>query len=315
MNLVFLLPLVAVGPPADRFPPAADAEVWKTLPRQDPPLPAWAGSLVRPLPRTTAAMLDLDYTQRVLNPLGPVLAAKVRWAVFDTLGIGYGKAVAEADLRRAGVKEAEIKALAGEPKDLPADDRRVLAFARKLTKAGYSVTDAEVEALVKQLGVPQTVALVHTVAYANFQARVFAGLGLKPEKGDPPPAAAEIAWDARKLAKVPAPARKPWAEVLAAEVPEGAFIKPDWEPVPYEELEKSLDKQSDRKARVPVPDLGADGGSSGRIVWSRVGMGYQPALTRAWFTTMRTHTAEAGMDPVYENSVFWVVTRTNDCFY
>ncbi|MBX9627412.1 MAG: hypothetical protein K2X82_26650 [Gemmataceae bacterium] len=314
MNLVLLLAFPGIGPPAERFPAAPDAEVWKALPRRDPDLPAWARSLVRPLPRTTAAMLDLDHTQRVLNPLGPALAAKVRWVVFDTLGIAYGKVVAEADLRRAGVREADIKALAGEPDDLPADERRLLAFARKLTKAGYSITDGEVEALVKQLGVPRTVALVHTVAYANFQARVFAGLGLKPVKGESP-AAAEITWDPQKLAKVPAPARKPWDEVLAAEVPGKAFIKPDWEPIPFEELEKSLEEQSDRKARIPVPDLGPQGGGSGRIVWSRVGMGYQPALTAAWFAASRTHGAEARMDPVYENSVFWVVTRTNDCFY
>ncbi|MBX9580593.1 MAG: NmrA family NAD(P)-binding protein [Gemmataceae bacterium] len=313
MNLLLLACLGTAGPPAERLPAAPDAEVWKALPRQDPVLPAWARSLVRPLPKATAAMLDLDHTQRALNPLGPALAAKVRWAVFDALGCGYGKQVAEADLRRAGAKEADIKALGGEPKEWPADDRPLLAFARKLTKAGYSVTDGEVEALVKQLGVPKTVALVHTVAYANFQTRVFAGLGLKPGDGEPP--AAEITWDKEKLTKVPAPGRRPWPEVLAAKVPAAALTKPDWEPIPFDELEQTLEKQSARTSRIPVPDLGPQGGGSGRIVWSRVGMGYQPALTTAWFTAMRAHTAEAGMDKVFENSVFWVVTRTNDCFY
>jgi alkylhydroperoxidase family enzyme len=314
MNVLLLLLLPAAGPPAERFPSAPDAEVWKALPRQDPPLPGWARSLVRPLPRTTAAMLDLDHTQRALNPLGPALAAKVRWAAFDALGNEYGKKVAEADLRRAGVREADIKALGGEPKDLPADERRLLAFARKLTKAGYSITDGEVAALVERLGVPRAVALVHTVAYANFQTRVFAGLGLKPGDGDEPPAV-EITWDKDRLAKVPAPARRPWAEVLAAKVPDGAFIKPDWEPIPFEELERTLDRQSARTPRIPVPEVGSGTAGTGRIIWSRVSQGYQPALTGAWFTAMRAHTAEAGMDKVFENSVFWVVTRTNDCFY
>ena len=309
---VMLLTLVAFGPPGGRFPAAPDPEVWKALPRQDPPLPAWARSLVRPLPRATAAMLDLDHTQRALNPLGPALAAKVRWQVFDALGIGYGKAVAEADLRRAGLKDADIQAL-GEPKDQPADEKPLMAFARKLTRAGHSITDGEVEALVKQIGVPKTVALVHTVAYANFQSRVFAGLGLKAVENEPP--AVEIAWAREKLAKVPAPARKPWADVLAAKVPEAAFIQPDWEPIPYDEIGKSLEAQQARASRIPVPEVGSGTAGAGRIIWSRVSQGYQPALTLAWFTAMRAHTAEAGMDGVFENSVFWVVTRTNDCFY
>lgn len=306
MNSLLFLTLV-IAPPTARFPAAPDAEVWKALPRQDPALPAWARSLVRPLPRATAAMLDLDHTQRQLNPLGPALAAKVRWQVFDALGIPYGKAVAEADLRRAGLTDGDLKAL-GEPKDQPADEKPLLAFARKLTKAGYSITDGEVAALVKQLGAAKTVALVHTVAYANFQSRVFAGLGLKAVPNEPP--APEITWDKEKLAKVPAPARKPWAEVLAAKVPDGALIRPDWEPLPYDEIVKSLEGQQARSSRIPVPEVG-----SGRIIWSRVSQGYQPALTLAWFTAMRAHTAEAGMDGVFENSVFWVATRTNDCFY
>lgn len=312
LPLFLVLAFPVPAPLADRFPSATDAEVWKALPRQDPPLPVWAKALVRPLPKATAAMLDLDHTQRALNPLGPVLAAKVRWAVFDALGIPYGKAVAEADLRRAGLKDADLKAL-GEPQDQPADDRPLFAFARKLTRAGYSITDGEVEALVKQLGVAKTVALVHTIAYANFQSRVFAGLGLAAIPDEPP--APAITWDKDALAKVSAPARKPWAEVLAAKVPEAAFITPDWEPIPFAELEKSLEQQSTRPGRIPVPEAGSGTAGTGRIVWSRVGMGYQPALTTAWFTAMRAHTAEAGMDGVFENSVFWVATRTNDCFY
>lgn len=311
--LTLLLALTTADPPADPFPVAPVAEVWKALPRTDPALPAWAGPLVRPLPKTVAAMLDLDHAQRAKNPLGTALAAKVRWVVFDTLDCGYGRQSAAADLTRAGGTAADLTALAAGPGGWPAADRPLLTFARKLTRAGYTVTDGEVEGLVKQLGVDKTVALAHTVAYANFQTRVIEGLGIQPAAADPPPAA-EVTWDRDALAKVPAPPRPDWPTALKAAVPESAFIKPDWEPLTVEEVEGAVGQQQARAARVPVPDLGPAGGSA-RIVWSRVSLGYQPELTRAWFTAMRTHTAEAKLDGVFENSVFWVVTRTNDCFY
>lgn len=44
-------------------------------------------------------------------------------------------------------------------------------------------------------------------------------------------------------------------------------------------------------------------------------MGYQPELTGAWFRTMETFEREARLDQVLASSLFWVVTRTDDCFY
>ena len=52
-----------------------------------------------------------------------------------------------------------------------------------------------------------------------------------------------------------------------------------------------------------------------RIAWSHVSMGYQPRLTQSWFETMGSFQAEARMDPVFANSYFWVLTRSNECFY
>jgi hypothetical protein len=51
------------------------------------------------------------------------------------------------------------------------------------------------------------------------------------------------------------------------------------------------------------------------IVWSRVAYGYQPELADAWFDTTGAFRAEAGLDPVFQNSVFWVVTESLRCFY
>jgi hypothetical protein len=44
-------------------------------------------------------------------------------------------------------------------------------------------------------------------------------------------------------------------------------------------------------------------------------MGYQPVLTKAWFDCMGTFQQEASLDRVFSNTYFWVITRSNDCFY
>src|SRR5205814_3521120 len=98
--------------PAAPFPAAGPDDAWARLPRENPPLPPWARVLVGPLPKTTARMLELDYLHREKNPLGPVLAGKLRWAAADALGCKFGVATAEADLRRAGLTDADLAALA-----------------------------------------------------------------------------------------------------------------------------------------------------------------------------------------------------------
>ena len=52
-----------------------------------------------------------------------------------------------------------------------------------------------------------------------------------------------------------------------------------------------------------------------KVVWMTVSSGYQPELTRAWFACLNAFYEEAKPDRVFTNSTFWVVTRTNDCFY
>ena len=66
-----------------------------------------------------------------------------------------------------------------------------------------------------------------------------------------------------------------------------------------------------RKQGVPArPD-----GAPLRIQWSLVCLGYQPELAGAWFTCLRTFQDEAAQDRVFEESLFWVITRSIHCFY
>jgi hypothetical protein len=313
---------VPAGPPPASLPALGDDEAWARLPHRDPPLPAWARALAGPLPRTTAAMLELDHLHRADNPLGPVLAGKVRWAAADALGWDYGRSYAEADRRRAGVGDSELKALAGDRAALPAAERVAVAFARKLTRAASALTDAEAAELLGQLGPERTVALVHTVAYANFHGRVCLALGVGVEPGGPLPPP-DLRPDPERLARVVAPPRPPWDRVRDADtLARAAAAPPGWKPQAFAELRVALEEQKARAPRIPLPPTDRLAAlppgpreEAARVVWSRVSYGYQPRLTTAWFACLRAFSQEAKLDRVYANSAFWVVTRTSECFY
>ncbi|HEV3023514.1 MAG TPA: hypothetical protein VGX76_13665, partial [Pirellulales bacterium] len=91
---------------AARVPLLSDAEAWERLPQAEEgaggPLPAWARALAGNLPRTTAAMLELDWRHRAVSPLDPILRGKLRWTVAQANRCQYGTRYAVADLVRLG---------------------------------------------------------------------------------------------------------------------------------------------------------------------------------------------------------------------
>jgi hypothetical protein len=294
----FVLASPLFGQPSERFPAASSDAAWKLLPRES--LPVWARILVQPLPSTTGAMLELDYVHRAKNPIGVVLAAKLRWIAADEIKCEYAKVYAEADLRRAGFKD--MKQLIDPPSDT---DRALLTFARKLTRAAHQVTDEEVAELLKLFGPEQVVGMVHTLACANFQNRIYLTLKVKVE-ADGPLAPLDFRLDPANT--VEAPPRPAWG----AQTKDGPFpAKLDWSKKSIADLEKALSNQMDRKARIPLPDAK----EKGKVIWTNVSMGYQPLLTKSWSACRRAFQQESKLDRVFANSMFWVITRSNECFY
>jgi hypothetical protein len=307
-------PAAAQTDQAGRFPALDDAAAWERIPRATPSLPIWARTLIDALPRTTALQLDLDALHRTHNPLGPALATRVRWAVAEANRCAYARQSAEADWTRAGFESGDLPAY----ETLPEPERLALDFARDLTLAAAAIPDAQVARLIEALGVDDAVALVHTIAHANFQQRLFLALGLEREPGEPvparearPTAAASYSVPERAPVAPPSPA--------AANAPREASR---WSAHSYADVRALLESQKERiprippadearLARLPKPDRARVAGSA----WGKVSMGYQPELTRAWFQTMRAFGQEAQLDEVLENSMFWVITRTSDCFY
>lgn len=293
------------------FPALPDSDAWDKLPPQKKPaLPEWARVLAGPLPKTTAKLLELDYLHRAKSPLDPTLAALLRATVAKALDCEYGKAEAQADLERIRQTGPPLRDRRG--------DALAAAFAKKLTLAGHAITDDEFAELRTHFRSDQTTAIVHTIAYANFHNRLVLGLGIKGES--PPAEPLSVAFDL-DAAKVKAPERPPWDDLKDAKG-NGLAVRVEWSNAEFDQLNATLEKQKERSLRIPLPDKSAfekltpreqDGAK--KILWNTVSMGYQPELTRAWFAPLYAFYEEAKVDRVFTNSVFWVVTRTNDCFY
>jgi hypothetical protein len=231
-------------------------------------------------------------------------------------------AYAEADLKRAGLDEAGLRRLKGDLAELPEAERAAIDFARKMTVDAAEISDAEVAHLIDCHGEANVVAMVLLLAYANFQDRLLLALDVPIEPGGPMPPP-QIRFDpAADPAPVP-PRQRPKGRPIPAE-PE-RIDDPFWLSMNFGELQHRLTGQRSRSGRIRVPTWEevlrvmpksvTRPEKPVRIRWSLVTMGYQPELAAAWSACTRAFRVDANQDRVFEESVFWVVTRTIHCFY
>ncbi len=305
--ILFALPASAGEPP--RFPMPSNAEAWKALP--NPPLPPWARAVSASLPKTAAKLLELDDLHRASSPLRNALAAKLRWVASDAVGSRYGKAIAEFDAKAAGVAKADLEAWAKSNDPL-------VPFARKMALAADSITDSEFKKLLDIHGPETMVGIVHALAYAGFHDRMLLALGIEPEKEPVPPLGRTF--DAKWYESITTPARDPMPARTAVPAPSTATF--DWKDLTGKKMPEELATQRKRPLRVPLPPeeslafmTEASRARTLKIVWSHVSQGYQPKMTGAWFAAMNQFQAEAKIDQVFTNTLFWIATRTNRCFY
>jgi alkylhydroperoxidase family enzyme len=317
--LMLLLDKEGAAKTSERLPMLTNEQAWKRLPGAPSTvqeLPAWARLLAGPLPLTTARMLELDALHRSGDRLEPKLRGLVRWAAADANRCDYAKAVALADLRRAGVSTSEIQKLTGDPSRLSPEQRAAAAFARKMMREAHAVTDAEMKQLLQFFGEERVVALVALLAHASFQDRIFLASNVQVEPGGTlPPLLLQFA---KPKAKPPAsgspPPLKTAKHVGANDAGGGEWIG----------LREGVNRQKARPGRIRVPSKeelrkrlgdGHPGLWQSDIVWSRVCYGNQPELTQAWFDCAAAFRQEAGLDRLFEQSLFWIVTRSLQCFY
>jgi alkylhydroperoxidase family enzyme len=332
---VGLLPVAVIAAsPRDLKPTVAllaNDECWRVLPAAEKgegqPLPSWARALAAPLPRTTAALLNVDFVQRARSPLDPKLRARMRWVAAHANRCDYSEAYALFDARRAGLDETAIEALRrGDASHATPAEKVALEFARKMTVAPASVTDDEFAALVKLHGEKDVVAMVLLTAYANFQDRLVLCLGSPLEPGGPL-VPLDVTFAPGALA--PKMLAFPKSKSTLAEPTGKDLIDDDreWTGVSYDELQERLERQRSRSTRLRVPSweevlrVMPEGFTAHsrpvRIVWTLVCMGYQPELAAAWETLMRTAGAESRgkLDRVFSQGLFWVTTKSVECPY
>ncbi len=305
---------------------AADAETWDNLPAlasgKRGPLPAWAKAVATQLPRTAAAMLELDLAQRTSSPLDAKLRAKMRWVIARANRCEYSQSYALADLRRAGGTEAMCSTLTGDSKLWPEEDQEPLEFARLMTVAAPTIDDAMFERLKNQFGENQVAAMVLLAAYGNFQDRIVLGLNVRLGEHEPMEAlAVKFVEGALQV-----------APILPAERGSDSYKTDDelvvprdesWMSVSFDELQRRLEQQRSRSPRLPIPTWesvasnlpSAMAAKPTRIHWSLVNYGYAPELAIPWTIATRTHWAEAPAERVLEESAFWVQTRAVQCNY
>jgi alkylhydroperoxidase family enzyme len=307
-------------------PLLTDEECWAKMPSVvsggGQALPVWARAVGMHLPRTAAAMLQVDMAHRTKSPLDPVLRGKMRWAVARANRCAYSEQYALADLKRAGLDAAACETLTGEPASWPAADREPLEFARLLTVAAPTIPDELFERLRVRYGEKQVAAMVLLAAYGNFQDRIVLGLNLSLETGGPlPPVDVTFAEGAFQIAPLYPPQVKTQSAVASGET----VVHPDqeWSQISYEDLQSRLEMQRDRKPRLDIPaweDVRknlppAMGARPTRIIWNLVCSGYVPELAVPWSISTRTMWAETKPDRIFEESLFWIQTRSIGCNY
>lgn len=304
----------------------SDVEGWKRLPKTERggegPLPVWAKAVAARLPRTAAAMLELDFAQRTKSPLDPALRAKMRWVIASANRCAYTQAYALADLNRAGAPESAIKTLTGDPEQWPEADREPLEFARLLTVAAPTIPDALFARLREKYGDKGGASMVLLAAYGNFQDRIILGLGLPLEVGGPlPPIDVKFVPGTIQMTPLPQP---PQSKQHLLESGETVVDRdPEWSQASYDELQARLERQRARTPRLPIPSWDdvkktlppAMTVRPIKIVWTLVCLGYVPELAIPWNHATRTLWAESKPDRVFEESLFWIQTRAIQCNY
>ena len=342
MNLLLTgVLMVTIGqprPPAQPLaPPLLDnAAAWALLPGapgKGKPLPAWARLLAGPMPHATAAMLRLDGLTRTAPSLHPRLRALIRLAVADANHSDYGRAIALTDLRE------DTGAGAPDIASLPPQEKLVWDFARQLALEASRTTDAQVKELLATYSESQVVAMVLLVAHGSFQDRLL--LTLRPPieyEGVPAPVLVAFGIKRTQPTKSTGPPKPPAAVTKPGKEP-GKNLGPDdpaWTGQSLAQLQESLENQRKRVARIRIPgwkevqphlEMDSWVRRWPKVGWGLVAFGHQAEIADAWFDCVDQFRVDgrrkregakpegARLDPMLSADMFWVVTRSLNCFY
>jgi hypothetical protein len=193
-----------------------------------------------------------------------------------------------------------------------------------MTLEAHKVTDQEVSDLTGHFDEKTVVAMVLQMAFANFQDRLLLALNVPIEPEGPLPPL-EVRFVALKPGETIAAAPREEHEETELKEVITRIKDLDWQSFSFDQLQRQLDEQRAREPRVSVPawndvqpllppDMFPPDRPT-RVKWSLAVLGHQPQLGVLWLRGLRTFSREAKQDRVFEESLFWVVTRSLQCFY
>lgn len=307
-------------------PVLSDQKTWERLPKLkrgvEGALPAWARAIAGELPRTTAAMLELDAAHRLRSPLEPTLRAKLRWGIAQANHCDYSMRYALADLQRHGGKKEDIEALKQRAPTGSTPEQEAMRFVEQLSTEASKIDDDLFDRLRQSYGDRAVAAMVLLAAYGNFQDRIILGLNLSVEETGPlPPCDVQFVDGALQIAPLLPPENghdKYTRDGVALSPPDK-----DWTDLTFDQLQKRLEFQRDKKSRLPIPTWdqvkdylpAAMSSKPTAIRWSLINYGYAHELAIPWTISTRTHWSECPSPRILEESLFWVQTRAVECSY
>lgn len=152
-----------------------------TLPLADGPGANWE-RLLATFPKAGTSRADGVRAAAEKGALPPRVRTEIAWAAARTDRAWYALAVARDRLKALGFTDDQVFALDGDGRGLPEAERTAVAFARKLTAAPATVTDADVEGLRKRFTDKQVAEIVHQVCTAALFDRVTEAANLPLDK-------------------------------------------------------------------------------------------------------------------------------------
>ena len=193
-----------------------------------------------------------------------------------------------------------------------------------MTRDASLVTDDEVAGLKAAYGEEKLVAMVLLLATANFQDRLILALGIAP-RGRGGRCRRSTCGSTPKAPTPPVPAARNPADRHGPAEPRRSTT-PSGREFDFDALQKRPRRPAGERRSHPRPDVGRGPEAAARrdirsprarsgSRWRLVCLGYQPELAAAWSACTRAFGEEAKQDRVFEESLFWVVTRTIHCFY
>jgi alkylhydroperoxidase family enzyme len=133
---------------------------------------------------TSGRTIGIDFKD---HPLDRVFSTSLFWVVTRAINCPYCMGHTEMILETHGLSKSEVaeraRLLAGEDwSSFPAEEQRAFAFARKLTRAPWTISSADIESLKRDFGPERALAIMRSASHNNYMTRISNGFQLSLER-------------------------------------------------------------------------------------------------------------------------------------